>query len=122
MAAPRWKSSAKAAIFLIDFFRRRMGMLARRCYQFGRFRLDVGGRALFGDGKPIALTPKAVDVLIVLVEARNNPVSKAELLQKVWGAAVVEEGSLTSHISVLRKALGEHEGRACIETLPKRGY
>jgi TolB-like protein/Tfp pilus assembly protein PilF len=97
-------------------------MLHRRCYQFGSFRLDTGGRALFRDGKRIALTPKAIDVLIALVEARDQPVAKEELLRKVWADTVVEEGSLTSHVSLLRKALGEHQGRGFIETIPKRGY
>src|SRR5262249_29499980 len=63
-------------------------------------------------------TPKAIDLLVALVEARGEPVTKEELLQKVWAGTVVEEGSLTTHVSVLRKALGE----GYIETLSKRGY
>src|SRR6185369_12004256 len=86
------------------------------------FRLDAGGRVLFRDSHRVALTPKAVDVLIVLVEARDRPVGKEELLQTVWAGTVVEEGSLASHISVLRKALGGGDGGDFIETLPKRGY
>ena len=97
-------------------------MLRGRFYQFGSFRLDAAGRTLFRDGKRIALTPKAVDVLIALVEARDRPVGKEQLLRTVWADTVVEEGSLTSHISLLRKALGEDHGRSFIETLPKRGY
>jgi TolB-like protein/Flp pilus assembly protein TadD len=92
------------------------------CYQFGCFRLDAGGRMLFRDGKRVALAPKAVDVLLALLEAGDHPVGKEELLRKVWVGTVVEEGSLTSHISLLRKTLGEHEGRGFIETIPKRGY
>jgi TolB-like protein/Tfp pilus assembly protein PilF len=56
--------------------------------------------------------------LIVLVEAGGEPVTKDELLQTVWKGVVVSEGSLTFHISMLRKIL---QGRY-IETLPKRGY
>jgi len=94
-----------------------------RFYEFGRFRLDAGGRLLFCDGERIALSPKAVELLVALVEARGNPLTKEELLQKVWADTVVEEGSLTSHISLLRKALGEGSDRCqLIETLPKRGY
>src|SRR6478672_8907972 len=97
-------------------------MLRGRCYQFGSFRLDAAGRTLFRDGKRIALTPKAIDVLIALVEAGDHPVGKEQLLRTVWADTVVEEGSLTSHISLLRKALGDDNGRSFIETLPKRGY
>ncbi|CAM4065323.1 winged helix-turn-helix domain-containing protein [Roseateles saccharophilus] len=97
-------------------------MPPRRSYQFGSFRLDAGGRVLYRDGQRVALTPKAIDVLIALIEARDRSVGKDELLRTVWAGTVVEEGSLTSHVSLLRKALGDDSGRDFIETLPKRGY
>jgi TolB-like protein/DNA-binding winged helix-turn-helix (wHTH) protein/Tfp pilus assembly protein PilF len=98
-------------------------MPAKLVYKFDEFCLDREGRLLFRHGKPVSPTPKAVDVLVALVEAGGNPVAKEDLLQKVWGDATVEEGSLTSHISILRKALGEGaESQRFIETLPKRGY
>ena len=94
-------------------------MTSGRFYEFGQFRLDAGGRLLFRDGERMPLTPKAVEILLVLVESRGNPVEREELLQKVWTDTIVEEGSLTSHISLLRKALGEGSGgRQFIETIP----
>jgi TolB-like protein/Flp pilus assembly protein TadD len=87
-------------------------------YEFGRFRLDAEGPLLFEDGERVALPPKAVDVLLTLVERRGTAVSRQELLAAVWMDAVVEEGTLSSHISLLRKTLG----RQFIETIPKRGY
>jgi TolB-like protein/cytochrome c-type biogenesis protein CcmH/NrfG len=49
--------------------------------------------------------------------------TREELAQRLWPDTVVEEGSLTSHISLLRKALGEgQKAQDFIETLPKRGY
>ena len=87
-------------------------------YEFGRFRVDSGARLLFEDQKRIALTPKAVDVLLALLEKRGTPVPRQELFLRVWSDAVVEDGTLSSHISLLRKTLG---GRF-IETIPKRGY
>jgi adenylate cyclase len=87
-------------------------------YEFGRFRLDMGGRLLFRDGERIAVTPKAVQVLIALVESRGKHLNREELLHAAWGDTAVEEGSLTSQISLLRKVLGEE----FIETIPKRGY
>lgn len=94
-----------------------------RQYEFGPFRLDAAGRLLFRGGERLTLTPKAIELLVALVEAHGQPVSKEELLQKVWPDTVVEEGSLTSHVSLLRKALGKDtDGRQFIETLSKRGY
>jgi DNA-binding response OmpR family regulator len=78
-------------------------MSVGRVYQFGPFRLDAGGRMLFREGQRLALSPKGVELLIALVEAQANTVGKDELLNKVWADTVVEEGSLTTHISILRK-------------------
>jgi TolB-like protein/DNA-binding winged helix-turn-helix (wHTH) protein len=98
-------------------------MPGRLVYEFGEFRLDAEGHLLLRRGKPVPLTPKAVDLLVALVEAGGSPVAKEDLLQKVWADTTVEEGSLTSHISILRKALGgSTDEREFIETLPKRGY
>ena len=93
-------------------------MSVGRVYQFGPFQLDAGGRLLFREGQRLALSPKAVELLITLVEAQANAISKEQLLNRVWADTAVEEGSLTSHISLLRKTLGERY----IETIPKRGY
>jgi len=87
-------------------------------YRFGPFRLDAGGRLLFRGGQRLALSPKAVELLLALVEAQPNPVGKEQLLNRVWAETAVEEGSLTTHISLLRKTIGEQY----IETLSKRGY
>ncbi|HXN23829.1 MAG TPA: transcriptional regulator [Candidatus Dormibacteraeota bacterium] len=98
-------------------------MTSERIYEFGRFRLDANGQLLLREGQRVPLTPKAIEILITLVESRGNPVGRNELLQKVWADAIVEEGSLTSHISLLRKALGEGAGgQQFIETISKRGY
>ncbi len=98
-------------------------MKAGRSYEFGPFRLDARGRLLFHAGKRVALAPRAVDILIALIESRSHPLGREELLRRVWADTAVEEGSLTSHISLLRKTLGPApQGGQYIETLPKRGY
>ncbi len=95
----------------------------RRCYEFGPFRLDPLGRVLLRGGKILPLTPKAIETLLVLIENRGRPVRKDELLREVWPDVFIEETTLTSNISVLRKALGEAQGEhTYIETIPKRGY
>lgn len=92
-------------------------------YEFRQYRLDTRARLLFRNGQRVVLTPKAVDLLIALVEAQGQTVDKQELLRRVWPDTVVEEGSLSSHIFQLRRALGEGaDGQRFIETIPKRGY
>jgi TolB-like protein/DNA-binding SARP family transcriptional activator len=97
-------------------------MATRGQYEFGPYHLDADGHALFRNGDRVALTPKALDVLITLVTAQGNAVAKDDLLRAVWPTTIVEQGSLTSHISQLRKALGEQGTLQFIETIPKRGY
>ena len=98
-------------------------MAAGRQYEFGAYRLDEQGRMLFREGERVALPPKVVELLIALVQASGRVVTREQLLQQLWPNTVVEEGSLTSHISLLRKSLAEGtDGQEFIETLPKRGY
>ena len=87
-------------------------------YEFGSYRLDVPGGTLFREGSRVALPPKAAELLVALVEAAGGVLTREQLLQQVWPGTVVEEGSLSSHISVLRKALerlrtGRTSSRRC---------
>jgi len=92
-------------------------------YEFGAYRLDAQSRMLFRGGDHVALPPKLTELLVALVEAEGRVLTREQLLQRLWPDTVVEEGSLTSHISMLRKALGEgSNGQDFIETLAKRGY
>src|SRR6267143_1309877 len=92
-------------------------------YTFGKFRLDRRSRVLSCSGELVALYPKAIDVLVFLVEKHGNVATKEELLEGVWPGTFVEESTLTRSISVLRKALGDTpEGHSYILTVPKRGY
>ena len=90
-------------------------------FTFGPFVLDRDRRLLERDGVPVSITPKAFDLLVVLVERGGAAVSKDELMSRLWPDTVVEEGSLTFQISTLRKVLGT-EGARFIATLPGRGY
>ncbi len=91
-------------------------------YAFGPYRLDLDDRILFEGARPVPLTPKAVETLLVLVSRHGHVVGKEELMRVVWPDTVVEENNLTQNISALRKALGDADGHRFIETVPRRGY
>ena len=92
-------------------------------YEFGAYCLDAQSQMLFREGDHVALPPKVTELLVALVQAAGRVLTREELLQRLWPDTIVEEGSLTSHISLLRKALGEDpKAQDFIETLPKRGY
>lgn len=90
-------------------------------FAFGPFVLDRDRRMLARDGAAVTVTPKAFDLLVVLVERGGAAVSKDELMAALWPGTAVEESNLTFQISTLRKALGA-EGARAIATLPGRGY
>ena len=100
-----------------------MGRAPAGIYVFGPFRLDPEERELIRDGQPVALTPKAFDVLLTLVQRHGHLVDKADLFESVWPDTAVEEGNLTQTVFVLRRALRvDPDTPAYIETVPKRGY
>ena len=101
-----------------------MTALENRVYQFKGFELDPAEHRLLSEGKPVALTPKVFDTLVLLVQRAGHIVSKDELLRTLWPRGYVDESNLTKHIWLIRRALGDKEGEASrfIETIPKVGY
>jgi DNA-binding winged helix-turn-helix (wHTH) protein/TolB-like protein/Tfp pilus assembly protein PilF len=100
-----------------------MSQYPKRIYSFGSFRLDVAERLLLREEKPIPVTPKIFDLLLVLVQHQGRLLEKDELMRAVWPDSVVEEANLSANISILRKALGDGRNeQVLIETVPKRGY
>lgn len=74
-------------------------------------------------GKALSLEPKALNVLVFLVENRGRLIEKRELIDAVWGDSFVTENVLTRVIAQLRKALEDGAGEVrYIETVPTRGY
>jgi TolB-like protein/DNA-binding winged helix-turn-helix (wHTH) protein/Flp pilus assembly protein TadD len=95
----------------------------RIVYEFGRFRLDPDAHLLLSGDQIVALEPKAVEVLLVLVEKRGELVARQTLMSAVWPDTFVEENNLSSNISILRRQLGATpDGGDYIQTIPKRGY
>src|SRR5882757_6596884 len=97
----------------------------RTVYEFGDFVLETGQRRLLrrGSGEPIALTAKAFDTLLHLIEHRGETLDKDTLLSAIWPGVIVEENSLTQNISTLRQVLGEtRTENRYIATVPRKGY
>ena len=100
-----------------------MSRQANQLYEFGPFRIDIAERHLMREGNTVPLTPKAFDILMVLVENQGHLLEKEDLMHRLWPETFVEETNLSNNISVLRKALGDDAGEhRYIETVPRRGY
>ena len=92
-------------------------------YCFGEFRLSPLARELTRNGEPIDLAASAFDCLVYLIEHRERPVGKDELISAVWGRVDVSDNLLAQTIVRLRRALGDagNEQR-CIKTVARVGY
>lgn len=100
-----------------------MPSTVRHFYEFGPFRLDADKHRLMRNGELVALSPKAIDALLVLVRNPGQLLQREALMQAVWADSFVEDANLTVAISHLRKALGQDAGTAeYIETVPRAGY
>jgi DNA-binding winged helix-turn-helix (wHTH) protein len=93
---------------------------AEATLEFGRFRVLLRQRQLVADGVPVELGTRALDLLLVLLEADGSLLTKDELFRRVWPGIVVSEANLKVQISALRRALGED--RDFIRTEFGRGY
>jgi Tol biopolymer transport system component/DNA-binding winged helix-turn-helix (wHTH) protein len=92
-------------------------------YAFDNFVVDAGKSVLLREGQPVPLTPKAFEILLVLVRNPGRVLKKEELIEEVWPDAFVDENNLPRNISSLRKALGEGPAEhRYIVTLPGQGY
>ncbi len=89
-------------------------------FAFGSFVLDPAERRLTRDGRRVAVPGKAWQILVLLVEAGGRLVSHETFRARLWPNVVVEDRTLTVHVSTLRKALGV--GVDLIETVARAGY
>ena len=94
-----------------------------QAYAFGPFRLVPGERILRHGNQVLPLPPKAFETLLLLVRNPGHLMRKEDLMTALWPDSFVEEVSLASKISLLRKVLeGAGAGGPYIQTVPKLGY
>jgi DNA-binding winged helix-turn-helix (wHTH) protein/tetratricopeptide (TPR) repeat protein len=92
-------------------------------YAFGPFRLVPGERILRRGDQVLPLPPKAFETLLLLVRNPGHLMRKEDLMTALWPDSFVEEVSLASKISLLRKVLaGTGAAADYIQTVPKQGY
>jgi TolB-like protein/DNA-binding winged helix-turn-helix (wHTH) protein/Tfp pilus assembly protein PilF len=90
---------------------------------FGEFVLDLDSREVRRGLEPVRLSPKALQLLEILVTNRPKALSKSDLQDRLWPDTFVVEKNLANLISEIRQALGESAaGSAFIRTVPKYGY
>jgi DNA-binding winged helix-turn-helix (wHTH) protein len=91
--------------------------------RFGPFALDAATRQLLADGREVALSPKAFQLLLVLVTNGGRAMSKQELVQTLWPSTFVLETNLASLIAEIRRALDDDAAKPrFVRTIHRFGY
>lgn len=95
----------------------------RIVFEFDGFRADPVRRVLSHQGELVAITPKALSILLVLLDRAGEVVEKKELIERVWPGVFVSDANLTQNVFSLRKTLAERApGSRYIVTVPGQGY
>jgi DNA-binding winged helix-turn-helix (wHTH) protein len=91
--------------------------------RFADFYLDTAARQLFQGAREVHLSPKAFELLKLLVESRPRALSKNELLDKIWPGVFVSDASLARGISEIRDAINDHSrSEGFVQTVHGFGY
>ena len=95
-----------------------------RMIKEGSLTIDCAKREVYLDGRPLPLTVKEYELLLLLVTNKEKVISKEELFNKVWGVeSESEQQTLTVHIKRLRQKIEKDPGNPrCILTVWGVGY
>lgn len=93
------------------------------CFQFDAIEVSPRDFTVRRDGNRLDLEPKAIRVLLHLLENRDRAVPKEELVEAVWEGAAITDNAITRVIAQLRRELGDDSrSPRYIETVPTLGY
>lgn len=90
-------------------------------HHFGGFILDTDARRLERGNRAIHLTPKAFELLEILVAERPRALAKQQLYDRLWPDTYVVDANLPVLIREIREALGD-DRRSMIRTVQRFGY
>jgi DNA-binding winged helix-turn-helix (wHTH) protein len=92
-------------------------------YRFARFCVSSDTRQLLADESEVHLSPKAFELLLILIQLRSRAVSKAELQERLWPSTFVGETNLATLVAEIRRALDDsaHDSKY-VRTVHRFGY
>jgi DNA-binding response OmpR family regulator len=90
-------------------------------FRFGPFSLDREAYRLVKGDTAVALPPKVLDLLFLLVSRPSALVTKDDILQALWPDVAVTDNAITQVVSDLRQALGDSSSEPTyVQTVPRR--
>ena len=90
--------------------------------RFGSFTFDTATRRLERAGDEVHLTPKAFDLLALLIQEAPRVLAKSDLHARLWPGTFVSDATLVGLVKELRRALGDQRRGVLIRTAHRVGY
>ena len=91
--------------------------------RFGPCAIDVSRREVRRHDAVVHLTPKAFDLLVLLIGEAPRVVPKSELHQRLWPSTFVSDSTLVRLVKEIRRELGDRDsGAPIIRTAHRVGY
>ena len=92
-------------------------------HEVGDLVIDVKAKTVVRNGQSIHLSLTEFNLLLLLAEEQGNPVSKEEIMQKVWkGRYTVGDNTIEVYINLLRNKIDRPFTSKLIHTKPGFGY
>ena len=90
--------------------------------QFGAFVFHADRRQVLRDGAEVHFTPKAFDLLALLIARAPAVVPKAEIHEQLWPGTFVSDATLAGLVKEVRRALGDDRAGAIVRTAHRVGF
>jgi DNA-binding response OmpR family regulator len=102
----------------------RSGEAPQPTIEFGGIEVDLGGHQILRDGRPLAVKPKAFDLLAFLVQHPGQVFTRDQLLERVWGYDYAGESrTVDVHMHWLRSQVeADPAAPAFLHTVRGVGY
>lgn len=98
-------------------------MTQRMAFSLGDWQIFPDRNVIVSGDNRQSLEPKVMELLLLLVDADSQVLSRADIEEEIWGQIIVGEDTVARLISKLRRALGDTaQASEYIETISKRGY
>jgi DNA-binding response OmpR family regulator len=112
---------AREAIALVEALTERARVTKHGRVEAGDIAVDSAQRCFTRGGETMPLTPRELDVLMLLIERSEQPVAKRTLLGEIWDDDSRSENVVEANVSSLRRKL-HALGPPVIHTVHRKGY
>jgi DNA-binding response OmpR family regulator len=101
---------------------RRQELYQSNTTSLGDLTLDLNENKATRSDIALVLNKTSFSILLMLVKAYPNPVSKSRIIHEIWGDTPPETDSLKSHIYNLRMAIDKPFSKNIVKTIVNVGY